>query len=243
MENHSRAGPVERRNLPRPVEEVSVRIPGSEQLHRDSQCPRRGDQRHRNRRQLHSGRADAERCGGLHGREDKGNICTFAADTDPDCLGVVDGNQDFPAAPSGALPLTPKFKATATARYTWPAWADVKAHVQGSVSYRGSAPSSLHLPSSLSAPGKSSTRTSSRAPECRDARRPLRGSGLAELQFRDLHRQPVRQAHRSCRTTACGSCACARRAWPPAYRSAQGRAGSRNLRGVQRAAPFGFDDR
>jgi outer membrane receptor protein involved in Fe transport len=73
-----------------------------------------------------------------------GNICTFAADTDPDCLGVVDGNKDFPAAPSGTrLPITPKFKATATARYSWPAWADVKAHVQGGITYRGSAPSSL----------------------------------------------------------------------------------------------------
>jgi len=52
--------------------------------------------------------------------------------------------QDFIVAPSGTrLPLTPKFKGTATARYTWPAWADVKAHVQGSVTYRGSAPSSL----------------------------------------------------------------------------------------------------
>ena len=79
----------------------------------------------------------------------KGNICTFAADTDPNCLGLVDTgddelSQDFPAAKSGTrLPLTPKFKATATARYTWPVWAAVKAHVQGSVTYRGSAPSSL----------------------------------------------------------------------------------------------------
>jgi outer membrane receptor protein involved in Fe transport len=74
----------------------------------------------------------------------KGNICTFAADTDPNCSGVIDGNQDFPSAPSGTrLPITPKFKATATARYSWPAWANVKAHVQGGVTYRGSAPSSL----------------------------------------------------------------------------------------------------
>ena len=128
----------------------------------------------------------------------KGNICTFAADTDPDCLGVVDGNQDFPAAPSGTrLPLTPKFKATATARYTWPAWADVKAHVQGSVSYRGSAPSSLHCHQACRHRGNRRPERVPGAPECRDARRPLRGSGLAELQFRDLHRQPVRQAHRS----------------------------------------------
>jgi outer membrane receptor protein involved in Fe transport len=78
----------------------------------------------------------------------KGNICTFASDPDPNCGSIVDTGsslaQDFIAAPSGTrLPLTPKFKMTTTARYTWPAWADVKAHVQGSVTYRGSAPSSL----------------------------------------------------------------------------------------------------
>jgi outer membrane receptor protein involved in Fe transport len=74
----------------------------------------------------------------------KGNICTKAGDPDPNCGGVVDGVQDFIAAPSGTrLPITPKFKATGTARYSWPVWADVKAHVQGVVTYRGSAPSSL----------------------------------------------------------------------------------------------------
>jgi len=85
----------------------------------------------------------------------KGNICTFAADSDPDCLGEVDGDQDFPAAPSGTrLPLTPKLKATATARYTWPAWSEVKAHVQGSVTYRGSAPSSLRTDIALVGTGE-----------------------------------------------------------------------------------------
>jgi iron complex outermembrane receptor protein len=52
--------------------------------------------------------------------------------------------QDFVSAPSGTrLPVTPKFKGSVTARYSWGAWADVKAHVQGAVSYQGSAPSSL----------------------------------------------------------------------------------------------------
>jgi iron complex outermembrane receptor protein len=74
----------------------------------------------------------------------KGNICTLAGDPSPDCSGVVDGTPDFIAAPSGTqLPITPKFKATATARYSWPAFSNVKAHVQGGVVYRGSAPSSL----------------------------------------------------------------------------------------------------
>jgi outer membrane receptor protein involved in Fe transport len=70
----------------------------------------------------------------------KGNICTDGLDTDPNCAGP----DDFIAAPSGTrLPVTPKFKGAATARYSWPAWADVKAHVQGGVSYQSSAPSSI----------------------------------------------------------------------------------------------------
>ena len=74
----------------------------------------------------------------------KGNICNKAGDDTPDCSAVIDDTQDFIVAPSGTrLPITPKFKATATARYSWPVWADVKAHVQGGVTYRGSAPSSL----------------------------------------------------------------------------------------------------
>src|SRR5207248_970 len=35
------------------------------------------------------------------------------------------------------------FKGALTTRYSWPAWANVKAHVQGSVSYQSSAPSSI----------------------------------------------------------------------------------------------------
>jgi iron complex outermembrane recepter protein len=70
----------------------------------------------------------------------KGNICNSFADTTSDCS--ADG--DFISAPSGTrLPVTPRIKGSASARYTWPAWADVKAHVQGVVAYQGSAPSSL----------------------------------------------------------------------------------------------------
>jgi len=70
----------------------------------------------------------------------KGNICTIATDTDPNCAGPG----DFIAAPSGTrLPVTPKFKAATTLRYTWPAWAGVNAHVQGGIAYQGSAPSSI----------------------------------------------------------------------------------------------------
>jgi outer membrane receptor protein involved in Fe transport len=70
----------------------------------------------------------------------KGNICSDGTDTDPNCAGPG----DFIATPSGSrLPVTPKFKAAATARYQWPVWSNVKAHVQGAVTYQGSAPSSI----------------------------------------------------------------------------------------------------
>ena len=95
----------------------------------------------------------------------KGSICTDASDTTPNCDAVLDDGGtpadpsddviDFPSVPSGTrLPITPKFKATATARYSWPAWADVKAHVQGSVTYRGSAPSSLRTEIALVGTGE-----------------------------------------------------------------------------------------
>ena len=85
----------------------------------------------------------------------KGNICDAAIEVDPspDCSGIIDtGNDpDDPSddelnsivTPSGTrLPVTPKFKGSATARYAWPLWTG-KAHVQGSISYQGSAPSDL----------------------------------------------------------------------------------------------------
>ena len=76
----------------------------------------------------------------------KGNICNVFGDTAADCTGAIDdnGNPDFITAPSGTrLPITPKFKGSASARYTWPVFSDVHAHVQGVFSYQGSAPSSL----------------------------------------------------------------------------------------------------
>jgi outer membrane receptor protein involved in Fe transport len=65
-------------------------------------------------------------------------ICGSVFDPTPDC------SASFVSVPAGTrLPVTPKFKASATARYTWPVWSDVKAHVQGAVAYKGSAPASL----------------------------------------------------------------------------------------------------
>ena len=70
----------------------------------------------------------------------KGNICASATDETPDCS----EEDDWISAPTGTrLPITPKFKATGTARYSWPAWQDVRAHVQGSVAYQSSAAATL----------------------------------------------------------------------------------------------------
>jgi outer membrane receptor protein involved in Fe transport len=71
-----------------------------------------------------------------------GNICKAAlvVDPSPDCSGTQsNGNPDYIVVPSGSrLAVTPKFKASGTARYTWPAWTG-KLHVQGAISYQGSA--------------------------------------------------------------------------------------------------------
>jgi outer membrane receptor protein involved in Fe transport len=64
-----------------------------------------------------------------------GAICHSSVDPTADCSAP----DDYIVAPSGTrLPITPKFKATGTARYTWPMGIG-KAHVQGSVAYKGSA--------------------------------------------------------------------------------------------------------
>jgi outer membrane receptor protein involved in Fe transport len=79
-----------------------------------------------------------------------GAICNVSFDTAKNCdtlflngPGDDDNVQDYIVAPSGTrLPITPKFKATATARYNW----DIglgKAHVQGSIAYQGSAPADI----------------------------------------------------------------------------------------------------
>jgi len=73
----------------------------------------------------------------------KGNICNYSLGNE-NCSGVDDqGDDDFIVTPSGTrLPITPKFKVAANARYTWP-WGPGRAHVQGSVTHRSSAPTDL----------------------------------------------------------------------------------------------------
>jgi outer membrane receptor protein involved in Fe transport len=83
----------------------------------------------------------------------KGNICEVAADTTPNCDVILtpddptteenEEERDVITAPSGTrLPVTPKFKITGTARYTW-AMGPGKAHAQIGVVHQGSAPSGL----------------------------------------------------------------------------------------------------
>ena len=73
----------------------------------------------------------------------KGNICNYALGNEQ-CSGLDDqGDPDYVVTPSGTrLPITPRFKATATARYTWP-WGPGRAHVQGTISHKSSAPTDL----------------------------------------------------------------------------------------------------
>lgn len=68
-----------------------------------------------------------------------GAICNSSIDTTANCSAVIDGEQDYIITPSGTrLPVTPRFKGTATARYSWPMGVG-KAHVQGSVAHQSSA--------------------------------------------------------------------------------------------------------
>ena len=70
----------------------------------------------------------------------KGDICNIAVGGSKDCL----DEGGFIAAPSGTrLPVTPKFKGSATARYSWPVMTGAKAHVQAGLAYQSSAPATL----------------------------------------------------------------------------------------------------
>ncbi len=61
-----------------------------------------------------------------------------------DCNGLdTAGDPDFIVTPSGTrLPVTPKFKMTATARYAWP-MGPGRAHVQAAIAHQGSAAADL----------------------------------------------------------------------------------------------------
>ncbi|MDP9085601.1 MAG: TonB-dependent receptor, partial [Pseudomonadota bacterium] len=77
-----------------------------------------------------------------------GDICFYDTPA-PDCsTNPGNGNDphlpNFVTAPKGTrLPVTPKFKGTATGRYSWQALPTAKAHVQAAIAYQGSAPASL----------------------------------------------------------------------------------------------------
>jgi outer membrane receptor protein involved in Fe transport len=83
----------------------------------------------------------------------KGNICEVAADPTPNCDLILtpddptteedETERDVITAPNGTrLPVTPKFKITGTARYTWD-MGPGKAHGQIGIVHQGSAPSAL----------------------------------------------------------------------------------------------------
>ena len=73
----------------------------------------------------------------------KGNICNFASGNNT-CSGLdANGNPDFITAPSGTrLPVTPRFKITGTARYSWNLGPG-RAHVQAAAVYQSSASAAL----------------------------------------------------------------------------------------------------
>jgi len=78
----------------------------------------------------------------------KGEVCGSSLDPTPDC------SLSFISVPSGSrLPVTPKFKGSATARYSWPVFSDAHAHVQAGVAYQGSARASLRSLTALSGLG------------------------------------------------------------------------------------------
>ncbi len=90
-------------------------------------------ERYRDRHQLRSGGLSLNAAAAYTDAKTKGNICKAGTDLDP----TAPGTEDVRPAPSGSrLPVTPRFKASATARYTWPVWAGRKAHVQGALSIR-----------------------------------------------------------------------------------------------------------
>jgi iron complex outermembrane receptor protein len=65
------------------------------------------------------------------------NLCSGASDVSPTCAG-----SDISAPQGTRLPITPKFKASTTARYEYDLGTG-KAHVQGSLAYQGSAISDI----------------------------------------------------------------------------------------------------
>jgi outer membrane receptor protein involved in Fe transport len=82
----------------------------------------------------------------------KQNICNISFDPATNCDTFFpdettpdpdDGEQDFIVTPKGTrLPVTPKFKMSATARYAWP-MGPGRAHVQAGIAYQGSAGADL----------------------------------------------------------------------------------------------------
>jgi iron complex outermembrane receptor protein len=86
----------------------------------------------------------------------RGDICFY--DTPAADCSTNPSNPDLPnfvSAPKGTrLPITPKFKATATARYSWPVMGNAKAHVQAAIAYQSSAAATLRQRIALVGPAE-----------------------------------------------------------------------------------------
>jgi outer membrane receptor protein involved in Fe transport len=74
----------------------------------------------------------------------KRNLCGFDDPTFTCTTKGPGGQTNYVSAPKGTrLPITPKFKVAATARYEFPVMADAKAHVQAVVTHQSSAASDI----------------------------------------------------------------------------------------------------
>ena len=105
------------------------------------------------------------------------------------------GDPDFVVTPSGTrLPVTPKFKMSATARYSWPVGVG-RAHVQAGIAYQGSAARrrpAQHRWRRASIPTIILGRL-----RLIDSGRPVRRVRLAEIQRRSIRHERLRRAQRA----------------------------------------------
>ena len=133
----------------------------------------------------------------------KQNICIVSFDEAADCDTLYvndpadpdDDVQDFIVTPGRArLPVTPRFKASATARYTWPMGAG-RMHVQGSLVVPDLG-AGRHAAQRRRRGDGDRSRNLLRADPLIDPGRRVRRLQLGQFQRRTVRDQPVRRAQR-----------------------------------------------